>query len=205
MPGTDPFGGMRPDPPGRSLRRLPHRAVDALLDRLHQPQATRALTVGERARALEAFGRHALPLVAGVRISNGAGRNPVARIAFRNGNPAIALGRTIFFRAASWRVDFAASAAGLPAFLHEVVHVIQWERMGYAAFLRRYLRELRACGGATGMYDYPSRSTTFCEETLEGQAQMAEDYARLLFGSPGAGRAAPDLARRLAGSGVYGL
>lgn len=189
----------------RILSRLPHTVAEAMLDQFRQPSATRVLTAGERSNAVKAFGASAWPLVSKAMVSNGFGQNPIALLAFLNGNPAITLGNTIYCKATYWKANFAASRAGLPLFLHEFTHVIQWDRMGFSTFIRRYSREKKTCGSAEAMYDYAHRSTDFGHETLEGQAQMVEDYTRVLMHAPGADRIAPELKRRLAGSRVYGL
>ena len=187
------------------LSRLPHNVAEGLLDQFRQPFATRPLTGGERSNALKAFGTPALPLTRKAMISNGFGLNPIALSAFLNGNPAITLGNTIYCKPTYWKADFAASRTGLPLFLHEFTHVIQWDRIGFGRFTSRYVREKKACGSADAMYDYAHRATDFGRETLEGQAQMVEDYTKVLLHAPGADRIAPELKRRLTGSRVYGL
>lgn len=77
--------------------------------------------------------------------------------------------------------------------------------MGFARFTSRYVREKKTCGSAEAMYDYAHRATDFGREALEGQAQMVEDYTKVLLHAPGADRIAPELRRRLTGSRVYGL
>ena len=127
-------------------------------------------------------------------------------IAFLNGNPAITLGNSMYFVPSRWKANFASPRIGIPLLLHEFTHVIQWDRLGHAAFLRRYMREKRAAGGAPATYEYTNRQTDFGHEMLEGQAQMIEDQAGFRLGIPrGQKSRAADLKRRLAGSGVYGL
>ncbi len=62
-----------------------------------------------------------------VRVHRGAGLNPLAMIAFINGNPAIALGRHIHIAAALYRDDYAPDREAFGHFIvHEAVHVWQW-------------------------------------------------------------------------------
>ncbi len=188
------------------LSRVPHHIAELILAGLWDPATVRPLTRGEVAQAREAFGNRAVPLANKACVSFGPGKNPAAMIAFLNGNPAITMGNSMYFVPSRWKANFASPRVGIPLFLHEFTHVIQWDRLGHAAFLRRYMREKRAAGSASKTYDYASRRTDFGHEMLEGQAQMVEDQALFRFEvPPGKEAAAADLKRRLAGSGIYGL
>jgi hypothetical protein len=158
----------------------------------------RALTEGEIRLAREAFGDRIR--YDKVRVSNGAGANPIAMIAFGQGNPAITLRSTIYCDS-DYRDDL--SATGVPhdeaVLLHELTHVWQYARMGMARFFLRYGREFRAVGyKSRPMYAYDRGVTRFEEAMLEAQAQMVGDY-REFFAER------PRIARNLAATGFYGL
>ena len=162
---------------------------------------TRALTAAEVALAKEAFG--STVDYGRVRISDGAAANLAAHIAFKRGNPAITLGSTIHFER-GFAADFATTGADRNAFMHEMTHVWQFQRLGMTRFLLRYARDLARAGAKPSrMYAYRAGATRFADAMLEAQAQMVGDYAEAL----GAQRL-PQLAllaRSLAGSGLYGL
>lgn len=161
----------------------------------------RALTSAEIALAQEAFAGGID--YARVRIIGGPAHNPIARLAFARGNPAITLRSTIYFRR-GYASDFAVEGADWNAFIHEMTHVWQFQRLGLLPFLLRYARDFTAAGGkAARMYDYRSARTGFASAALEAQAQMAGDYASALRAQDTEALAA--LASRLAGSGLYGL
>jgi hypothetical protein len=139
-----------------------------------------------------------------VRLRLGHGFNPAALAAFRNGNTAITLRRSIYFRT-DYSDDFAAAGvAAQSLFLHEMTHVWQYATLGVPRFLARYARELAACRfNARAMYRYEEGETPFAPARLEAQAQMVGDYchARLVGDVSRQAR----LARNLRGSGIYGL
>jgi type VI secretion system secreted protein VgrG len=87
----------------------------------------RALTEGEIATAREAFGDGVD--YDRIRIGKGPGRNPVAWLARRNGNPAITLVNTIHLFGADLGRDFSAGADRM-LFLHEMTHVWQYDGLG---------------------------------------------------------------------------
>lgn len=162
----------------------------------------RPLTVGETGLLDEAF-RGGIDCRK-LRLVDGHDGNPLPRAAFRNGNTAITLRRTIYF-GAHYRPDFACAdphACGL--FLHEMTHVWQYRRLGLARFFLRYGRDLCACRfNAPAMYRYEEGGTPFADARLEAQAQMVGDYgeARLVGDEDRMRR----LERNLKGSGFYGL
>jgi hypothetical protein len=162
----------------------------------------RPLTAGEIALLDEAF-RGGIDSVM-VRLVDGHDDNPLPRAAFRNGNTAITLRKTIYF-GRHYRPDFAgADPHALGLFLHEMTHVWQYARLGLARFYLRYARDLAACRfSARAMYRYTPGENRFAEARLEAQAQMVGDYceARLT----GDERRAGLIAASLAGSGLYGL
>lgn len=163
----------------------------------------RALTPGEVALGREAFGNR-VPLER-VRFVNGAAGNPIAKAAFRNGNGAITLRRTIYFAPAYYRPDFsAAKAAARGLLIHELAHVWQYERMGTAWFLARYAGEFAAVGfKAWRMYEYELGTTPFGGAMLEAQAEMAGNYAEAKADGD-AGKMAL-VAKNLSGSGLFDL
>jgi hypothetical protein len=163
----------------------------------------RALTIGEVALGREAFGER-LPYEK-IRFVEGAGSNPIAKAAFRNGNSAITLGRTIYFGPAYYRPDFSigkAAAKGL--FTHELTHVWQYERLGTAWFLGKYAVQFTRSGfNAPSMYHYEQGKTAFRGAMLEAQAEMAGNYAEAKAEGDAARMSL--IAKNLAGSGLFEL
>lgn len=165
--------------------------------------ARRGLTAGEIALGREAFGDR-VPLERVIFVE-GAGRNPVAKAAFRNGNGAITLRRTIYFAPAYYQADF---STGKPAakglLIHELAHVWQYETLGTGWFLARYAREFAAVGFKPWrMYDYEMGKTPFCSAMLEAQAEMAGNYAEAK--AVGDASKLALVAKNLNGSGWFGL
>lgn len=160
----------------------------------------RMLTDGEIALCRPSFGE----AIAWERVSlhDGAGLNPVARLAFRRGNPAITLGQRIYFRETP-PADF--SVAGARAkllLLHEMTHVWQYRRLGMVRFLLRYADEYFAQGADAGrLYDFAPGETRFREATLEAQAEIVSRYALARADGDEPDRL---LALNMAGSGLYG-
>ncbi|TFI56998.1 DUF4157 domain-containing protein [Sphingomonas parva] len=159
----------------------------------------RPLTAGEVALCRGIF-PDPLPYEA-VRLVDGPAVNDVAEIAFRNGNGAITLRRTIYFGHDYCR-DFAAADLGRRSlFAHEMTHVWQWSRLGVPRFLLRYARDLIACRGrAAAMYRYQDdpADLPFTRSRLEAQAEMVGHYQ-----VPGHQRRAL-IEAKLAGTGLYG-
>jgi hypothetical protein len=160
----------------------------------------RPLTAGEIALARTAFGDE--PPYDKVRLRRGAGMNAAAAIAFMRGNPAITLIRTIYFKT-PWHSDFSTADARARAdLLHELTHILQYERLGALGFALRYARELAAHGFRPGrLYDYKKANTKFPKATLEGQAEMVGDYALALLSGTAAGAA--EIAPWLESSGLF--
>jgi hypothetical protein len=162
----------------------------------------RRLTAGEIAFARQAFADSIG--YERVWICDGAGGNPIAMAAFRNGNSAIALRRTIHFGDLYCENYAQAHSRGKILFVHEMTHILQYARLGVARFLAIYAWEFAACGfNARRMYLYEPGRTNFRSAMLEAQAQMAGDY----YGAILAGNAAHAklIAANLKGSGLYGL
>ncbi|HYG47639.1 MAG TPA: hypothetical protein VD846_06820 [Allosphingosinicella sp.] len=162
----------------------------------------RPLTTGEIGLLDEAF--HGRIDCRMVRLMDGHDGNPLPQAAFRNGNTAITLRKTVYF-GAHYRPDFARAdphACGL--FLHEMTHVWQYARLGLVRFFLRYGRDLCACRfNAPAMYRYVPGETRFAEARLEAQAQMVGDYCEARLGGDEA--RARLVAASLKGSGIYGL
>ena len=161
------------------------------------------MTAGEIALGRAAFG-DLVPLDR-VTFVDGAAGNPIAKAAFRNGNGAITLRRTIYFGPAYYLPDFSvgkAAARGL--FVHELTHVWQYETLGTAWFFARYARDYAACGcKAWRMYDYEQGKTPFRVARLEAQAEMAGNYAEATADGDTAKLAL--IIKNLAGSGLFAL
>jgi hypothetical protein len=164
---------------------------------------SRGLTAGEIALGRAAFGDR-VPLER-VTFVDGAAGNPIAKAAFRNGNAAITLRRTIYFAPAYYQPDFSAGkAAAKGLFVHELTHVWQYETLGTGWFLARYAREFAACRFvAWRMYEYEQGKTAFRAARLEAQAEMAGNYAEAKAEGDAAKMAVVGI--NLKGSGLFGL
>lgn len=163
----------------------------------------RPLTAGEIDWARRAFGDR-LPLER-VTLVNGAGGNPLALAAIRNGNSAITLGRTIHFSPAYYLPDFStAKPAARGLMIHELTHVWQYARLGMPRFFARYARDYAACGfTAWRMYEYAPGTAAFTAARLEAQASMVGDYGEALAAGDEGRRL--QVAQNLKGSGFFGL
>ena len=135
-----------------------------------------------------------------VRLWDGPAVNDAAERAFRHGNTAITLRRTIYF-GIDYAADFAAADAwARRLFVHEMTHVWQWRRLGVPRFLLRYAGDLIACRGrAIAMYDYADDRRPFERLRLEAQAEMVGDYQLADH------RHRALIEAKLAGTGLYGL
>ncbi len=211
LPTLDPMGDFgrnlfqRAEEARLQLRRLPQHAARKAEDALVRTLRPRGLTAGERRIVTGAWKTGADP--AAVRLFDGPGTSPIAAAAFAKGNPAITLGNNIFFKPGRYRPDFSLDALDITLLVHEYTHVVQYRKMGHGPFFARYGADLhRHSYNPDKLYDYGGRSTTWAQETLEGQAEMAGVYAGLRNSKKAAAAAAKvDLERRLKGSGVYGL
>lgn len=163
----------------------------------------RRLTEGEVALGREAFG-DSLPY-RHIRFVNGAGGNPIAKAAFRNGNSAITLRRTIYFGPAYYVADFSAGkAAAKGLFTHELTHIWQYETLGTGWFFARYgVQFVRSGFDAPSMYNYEQGKTPFKGAMLEAQAEMAGNYAEAKAEGDAAKMAL--IAMNLKGTGLFGL
>ncbi len=162
----------------------------------------RGLKASEIALLREAFGDRLA--YEGVRLRLGHGGNPAAMAAFRNGNTAITLRRSLYFRT-HYSDDFADAGVHAQAlFHHEMTHVWQYAKLGVPRFLARYAGDLAACRfSPSAMYRYEEGATAFAGARLEAQAQMVGDYCEArLTGDEAKARL---IATSLEGSGIYGL
>ncbi|TKW73460.1 MAG: DUF4157 domain-containing protein [Staphylococcus hominis] len=176
-----------------------HAAANRLAE-TGRTEDARPLTPGEAKRVAAAFGEE-LPARA-LRFVPGPGRSAFAAMAFRKGNPAITVGRTVYIRADRYRPDLAATPEDIELLVHECTHVVQYRRHGFVRFFARYGVDLCRCGfSPRRLYEFASRDTVFGTETLEGQAQMAG----VLAWARETGADRRDLERRMAGSRIFGL
>lgn len=161
----------------------------------------RGLTAGERDLLREVF-RDRIDYDR-VRLQDGAGANPLARIALRSPkNWAMTYLGTIHFNKGHFREDFAADADSKyqALLVHEVTHVWQYRRLGLVPFASRYGWNFIACEFSQDrLYDYDAK-TDFGSATLEAQAQIVS-HSWSLRGKPGA----EALKAKLKGTGLYGL
>lgn len=187
------------------LASLPSDAANSVADSMRGPKA-RTLTSGEEAQLNKIFSNRSIDL-SNVRIVDGAGNNPAAAAAFRNGNPAITIGNTVYVKPGTYSADFSKSAKGIELLAHEFAHVDQYQDLGFGSFGVKYAKDLASVGGDPNKaYRYETRNTTFKTETLEGQAQMVGDYAEYKAGGNNLSAAqVKDVENRLKGTGFFGL
>ena len=191
------------------LGRLGHGTANAVADSFRGP-FSRALAPAETSLVNAAFGSQ--PVLPGqVRIVAGPGNQPLAAAAFLNGNPAITIGNTIYVKPSVSRdrggADWTTNPEGVELLLHEYTHVVQYARLGFATFGKRYAEEFRANNNDAGkMYDYESRNLHYDQELIEGQAAIVGDYARQMALPPE--RRTPALIQqlraKLRGTGILG-
>lgn len=100
---------------------------------------------------------------------------PFARWLTRGGRAAaITFGRRVFV--APSLLSRRGGGAGIsgPLMAHEVAHVLQYERVGAARFLFRYLREYFAGLWRAGRLDAGSRMRAYLDISFEREARAAE-------------------------------
>lgn len=190
---------------GDKLRSLPHKAADALADSMRGDKA-RMLTPAERSAIAAAYGDRVD--LDKVRIIDGPGDSPAAHAAFKiGGNPAITIGNTIYLDSAHYSGDLGQPGAERALLIHEFSHVVQYKELGYGSFASKYANDLKEHDfDRNEVYRYDQRDTTYAQETIEGQAEMVGDYARLRGSTlPQDQATIRDLEQRLAGTGIYGL
>lgn len=134
----------------------------------------RSLTIGEIAGLRPIFGEE-LDYRA-VRVHRGADFNPVAWLAFRLRNEAIALGQEIYVRPAHYRDDYAAGPrAGLAFLAHEATHVWQWRTGRFHP--ARYWREWLTLPARGYAIDHLPVDTPFQDMAYEQQAEVVRQCA----------------------------
>lgn len=190
------------------LGRLPHRLANTIADS-YRGVAARHFTIGEASLIREGYG--AMIDIDDVRVVVGPGLSTVALVAFLHGNPAITIGNTIYFSpqldTKSYNSsDLSATKPGIGMLLHESMHVLQYTRMGFAAFGMRYAAELRAHHyNADELYAFWTRNLDFDHETLEGEAEIVGRYAAARKGAgPDQAKIAAWLRTKLKDTGIYG-
>lgn len=186
------------------LSSLSSSAANALADSMRGPNA-RNLTAGEIRELRKVFGNSIN--LSNVRIVNGPGYNPDAKIAFDLArNPAITEGNTVYMKSNHYSKDFSTSLGGIEMLAHEFAHVRQYQQMGFGRFFAKYAQDLVVIGNADQLYKYQDRpSTTYRTETLEGQAQMVGHYANYKAGGKMTAAKVQDIENRLRGTGLFGL
>lgn len=162
-------------------------------------EKNRGLTAGEIELLREVFGE--MLSYEKVRLRDGAGANPFARIAFLNSkNWAMTFLNTIHFNTGHFRDDFAASDDHRSLLVHEATHVWQYSKLGLLSFGLRYGKNFISCNFQQAqLYNY-DKAGHFGDATLEGQAQMVSHYFKLRKSPEG-----PKLGAKLAKTGFYGL
>lgn len=192
------------------LGRLSHGMANTVADSF-RGIASRPVTAGEATLIAQAFGPQPVH-PSQVRFVSGPGNQPLAAAAFLNGNPAITIGNTVYIKPSTYSKlggnDLSATPEGIEMLIHEYTHVVQYTRLGFAAFGSRYAQEFRASGNdANKMYDYRSRNLHYNREMIEGQAAMVGDYAQQMA-LPAAKRNTAliqQLRTKLSGTGIFGL
>jgi hypothetical protein len=185
------------------LRKAPNRAANEFANSL-RGDAARDITKSEAAVLRRALGKDID--LSDVRIVKGPGDNKLAKhILERLKRPATTFGNTVYVRADLYQRDMSKTRDGVGLLAHEFTHVLQFQQIGFTAVVSRIGHEA-ARHGPNGAYDYRSRSLTYRTETLEGRAQMVEDYTRLReMGVRPKERALHQiLLQKLKGSGIYG-
>jgi hypothetical protein len=159
----------------------------------------RGLTGGEIELLREVFGNKIS--YEKIRLHDGAGANPLARIAFLNSkNWAMTYLHTIHFNTGRYREDFSAAGENRSLLVHEATHVWQYSKLGAVHFAVRYGWNFTSCHfDQQKMYDYGG-AAHFKDATLEGQADMVSHYYNARRGKDGEA-----LKAKLARTGFYGL
>jgi hypothetical protein len=114
-------------------------------------------------------------------LRRGAGRNPIAAIAFANAAAAIALGRTIHVRKECWSDDYS-KAGDMGLVFHETTHMYQYANSLPGGVLGPPLIGLQSLrmGGGAFAYDIGdvTADTDFTGLGYEQQAVVVEAFAR---------------------------
>jgi Domain of unknown function (DUF4157) len=144
-------------------------------------------------------------------VVQGSGGSAIAAIAFKNGNPAITIGNTIYIKN-GYSSDLSKSADGIELFSHELNHVRQYQRYGTTGVFARISYQAGKYGSDQA-YAYYKRDVSFYNQPLESQSQIVGDYARYRetgtlpsyrFGDEIVQISKSKLSEYAKGSGVYG-
>lgn len=191
------------------LGQMAHGAANAVADSF-RGGAARTLTKAEADLINGVFGNQPVTTDQ-VRFVNGPGRQPLAATAFLKGNPAITIGNTVYVKAdhylAAGGADWTGNTVGMELLFHEYVHVLQWAKLGFGRFGKRYAQEFKKAGGDPAvMYAYQSRDLHYRDEMLEGQAAMVGDWAEQWKTDPSARNQAliQQIREKLRGTGIFG-
>jgi len=209
---------------------MPQAAADDVFMKAIDARATARLeagqvNVGDNGRTLQGSEVTAVQRIFGksidlahVTVVTGSNGNLIAAGAFRNGNPAITIGDTIYLNPSSRLVrsgqaqDLSRTAEGIHTLSHEMNHVRQYQQSGVASVFKDAIWQA-ARYGQNGAYEYFTRERSYRDETLEGQSQIVGDYARYketgvlpVYAVDGKRQTigAAALERWATGSGVYG-
>ena len=137
-----------------------------------EDKAFRSFGTGEWEGLLRIFGESARSTASKTLLAFGSMGNRAAEIAFSKGHPAITLGHTIYFNRSPGPMT---SATDLASLAHEFRHVVVNELMG-TILAAATIGAQAALYGPDRAYNYWTRSNSFGGETLEGQAQIVQDY-----------------------------
>ena len=224
----NPFSGMgdafvralveRREKLARELQDIPSNVANAAANSMRGSQA-RDLTPAEYQMVSDAF--PGMIDLSNVKIVLGPGRNPDAFAAFKyGGNPAFTEGNTIYINpdakfptgARLYSPDLSSSPDRIETLIHEFNHVLQYQRLGFTKFFLKYGNDQRKYGlykygfDRDIVYHYEKRKSEYATETLEGQSQIAGDYARLrALNAPSTLSKRRDLEQRMRGTGIYGF
>lgn len=139
----------------------------------------RPYTPGELARLRPVFG--ATVDYDAIELRRGAGRNPIAAIAFAWASPAIALGRTIHVREDCWSDDYS-KCGDMGLVFHETTHMYQYANTLPGGVLGPPLIGLQSLlmGGGAFAYDIGTvaADTDFKDLGYEQQAVVVEAFAK---------------------------
>jgi hypothetical protein len=139
----------------------------------------RPYTAGELAALQPVFG--ATVDYDRIKLRRGAGRNPIAAIAFAAASAAIALGRTIYVRRDCWSDDYSKSG-DMGLVFHETTHMYQYANSLPGGVLGPPLIGLQSLlmGGGASAYDIAgvTADTDFDDLGYEQQAVVVETFAK---------------------------
>jgi hypothetical protein len=138
----------------------------------------RPFTPGELARLRPVFG--ATVDYGDIALCRGAGRNPIAAIAFAHGSAAIALGKTIHVRRDCWSDDYS-TCGDMGLVFHETTHMYQYANALPGGVLGPPLIGLQSLlmGGGAFAYEIGdvTADTDFNRLGYEQQAVVVEAFA----------------------------